>query len=161
MRRPGIGAKALEPALCVGALTERLGVGDRQPADRDGGGLDPLGRRRLAPASTAAGAGAARTDGADDEDATGGSLRFFANQVAAVVERGGTGEFELCEAEERRGYSPRWASLERPFIFLAGSAASEGSVGTTGWSISPMRSISLCHWLGLSRRLKREDLLVS
>ena len=87
----------------------------------------------------------------DDEHPLG-----VAAEVAAVLEPDGSGELELDEGEaRRRGYSPRWALEARLSDFLpclplpAGSAASEGAVGTVGLSISPRRSISRFHWSGL------------
>ena len=83
-------------------------------------------------------------------------------QVAAVGERQGPGEVELGESEElgqgrilrrrlslRRASGCRFAGRVLP-ASSSGSEYFEGSIGTSGFSIWPRRSIRRCHWSGFS-----------
>jgi hypothetical protein len=80
-----------------------------------------------------------RGAGRDDENPLAVALSAASRQVAPVLQGQAAWELELDESEKR----------------AQGEANFDGSVGTSGFSISPSRSVSRCHWPGLSSCTKR------
>ena len=146
------------PGVGLPGRAEGLGGHERRAGGHHGRGLG-AGRHaaRLAGAAPAQPAALHRPERREHEHMR-RHAGVAAQDVAAVGRPELRGELELHEAEEGRagrprppggqGYSPACAVELRSGV--TGMAAWDGVVATFGFSISPMRPISLIHWLGLS-----------